>query len=123
MDNVASTFTPSSCDGHTLFLVGQSCIWRARPLICCVTTRYIADRQLALATHILKARARAAGAGHCQHVAVGVEKLTRAVESHLVAVNLDVPHEPSRVSRGECATHRLRAIRARTRPILWITPE
>src|SRR6266852_656021 len=92
---------PSTCDGHTLFLVGQSCIWRAAPCLVCVTTRYIADRQLVLVLRILKARARAAGAGvsgRDERVAVGVEKLTRAVESHLVAVNLDVPHEPLHAS-------------------------
>src|SRR5260370_37369328 len=47
---------------------------------------------------MLKARGRGGGAGRDERVAVGVKKLTRGVESHLVAVNLDVPHEPLHAS-------------------------
>src|SRR5712664_3231402 len=58
-------------------------------------------RWLVFVFHILKARARAAGAGvygRDERVAVGVEKLTRGCDSKLVAVNLEVPHEPLHAS-------------------------
>ena len=72
---------------------------RFRALTCsCRPTLLPADRQLGLILRILKARARAAGAGRCEQVAVGVEKLTRGRDRNLVAVNLEVPHEPLRAS-------------------------
>src|SRR5882762_3831124 len=60
---------------------------------------HTADRPLVFVFRgVFKARARAAGAGHGKQVAVGVEKLTRGVDSNLVAVNLEVPHEPLHAS-------------------------
>src|SRR5712664_1393007 len=58
-------------------------------------------RWLVFVLRILKARARAAGAGvygRDERVAVGVEKLTRGRDGKLVAVNLEVPHEPLHAS-------------------------
>ena len=43
---------------------------------------------------ILKACAHGAGARRYERVAVRVVKLTRGLDCNLVAVNLDVPHEP-----------------------------
>ena len=70
-----------------------------------------AKRQLVLVLPTFKARSRAAGAGRKERVAVAVEKLTRGVKSHLVAVNLDVPHEPLHASLEREPGNRWRSVK------------